>query len=116
MKHPYTKFLIIFLVSAFVFQFATNSILGSEVRGAPVNGNWFPGTGSPVAWKRTMAAIIYPVKVVLVSPLAPVFNDPDPVPPVLAFFCALYWTAIASVLYFLYFVFIKLFRRKKREA
>jgi hypothetical protein len=109
-KNPYTRFLIIFLVSAFAFQFITNSILGPEVRRIPVNGQWFPGTDSPVAWKRTVASIIYPVKVVLVGPLAPVFNDPDPAPPVLAFFCALYWTAVASVLYFL---FIKLFTRKK---
>ncbi|MCW3119939.1 MAG: hypothetical protein JWM28_4021, partial [Chitinophagaceae bacterium] len=53
MKNPYTRFLIIFVVSAFVFQFLTNSILGPEVRGVPVNGNWYPGTDSPVAWKRT---------------------------------------------------------------
>ncbi|HTD98485.1 MAG TPA: hypothetical protein VK668_04340 [Mucilaginibacter sp.] len=103
MKNPYTKFVIIFVVSAFVFQFVTNSILSSEVRGAPVNGNWFPGADSPVAWKRTMASIIYPVKVVLVGPLAPVFNDPDPAPPIIGFFGALYWSAIASVLYFLFF-------------
>lgn len=110
MKISITKFIIIFLVSAFVFQFITNSVLGPEVRGAPVNGQWFPGTDSPVAWKRTMASIIYPVKVVLVGPLAPVFNDPDPAPPVLAFFCALYWTAIASALYF---ILSKIFTRKK---
>ena len=94
MKKPITKFIIIFVVSAFVFQFVTNSILSPEVRGAPVNGQWFPGADSPVAWKRSMASIIYPVKVVLVGPLAPVFNDPDPAPPVLGFFCALYWTAL----------------------
>ncbi|MES2378445.1 MAG: hypothetical protein V4553_17765 [Bacteroidota bacterium] len=57
-----------------------------------------------------MADIIYPVKVVLVGPLAPIFNDPDPAPPVLAFFCALYWTTIASVIYF---ITSKVFSRKK---
>jgi hypothetical protein len=113
MKISITKFILIFLVSAFIFQFITNSVLGPEVRGVPVNGQWFPGTNSPVAWKRTMASIIYPVKVVLVGPLAPVFNDPDPVPPLLAFFCAVYWTAIASVLYFL---LSKIFPRKKTEG
>jgi len=113
MKNPYARFIIIFLVSAFAFQFITNSILGPEVRGVPVNGQWFPGTDSPIAWKRTIASIIYPVKVVLVGPLAPVFNDPDPVPPVLAFFCAVYWTAIASVLYFL---FSKLFPSKRARG
>ena len=73
-----TKFVIIFLVSAFAFIIITNILL------QPVNGDWFPGTGSPIAWKRTLATIIYPVKIVLVGPLAPIFNDPDPAPPVLA--------------------------------
>jgi hypothetical protein len=112
MKNPYTRFVIIFIVSAFAFQFITNSILSPEVRGAPVNGNWFPGADSPVAWKRTMAAIIYPVKWVLVWPLAPVFTDPDPAPPVLGFFATLYWTTLSSFLYLLYFLFRKLFPRK----
>ena len=113
MKISITKFIIIFVVSAFIFQFVTNSILSPEVRAAPVNGQWFPGADSKVAWKRNMASIIYPVKVVLVGPLAPIFNDPDPAPPVLGFFCTLYWTALASALYFLFFLFRKLFPRKK---
>ena len=68
MKISITRFIIIFVISAFVFQFMTNTILGPEVRGVPVNGQWFPGTDSPVAWKRTVASIIYPIKVVLVGP------------------------------------------------
>jgi hypothetical protein len=95
MKISRTKFVIIFLVSAFAFQFISNLLLG------PVNGEWFPGTDSPIAWKRTVATIIYPVKIVLVGPLAPIFNDPDPAPPIRALACALYWTVIALVLYYL---------------
>jgi hypothetical protein len=95
MKISRTKFVIIFLVSAFAFIMITNLLL------QPVNGDWFPGTGSPIAWKRTLAAIIYPVKIVLVGPLAPIFNDPDPAPPVRALACALYWSVIAIVLHFL---------------
>jgi hypothetical protein len=95
MKVSRTKFVIIFLVSAFAFSIITNLLL------QPVNGDWFPGTGSPIAWKRTLAAIIYPVKIVLVGPLAPIFNDPDPPPPIRALACALYWTVIALVLHFL---------------
>lgn len=94
MKISRTKFVIIFLVSAFAFQVISNLLL------QPVNGEWFPGTGSPIAWKRTVAAIIYPVKIVLVGPLAPIFNDPDPAPPIRALACALYWTVIALVLHF----------------
>ena len=95
MKVSRTKFVIIFLVSAFAFIIITNLLL------QPVNGDWFPGTGSPIAWKRTVAAIIYPVKIVLVGPLAPIFNDPDPAPPIRALACALYWTAMALVIHFL---------------
>jgi len=101
-----TKFVIIFLVSAFAFQIITNLLLG------PVNGEWFPGTGSPIAWKRTVATIIYPVKIVLVGPLSPIFNDPDPAPPIRALACVLYWTALALVLHFL---LSKIIPRKKHE-
>jgi len=104
MKISITKFILIFLASAFVFIIITNLLL------QPVNGDWFPGTGSPIAWKRNLATIIYPVKIVLVGPLAPIFNDPDPAPPVRALACAVYWTAIASVLYFL---LNKILTRKK---
>ena len=113
MKRPIVKFIIIFVVSAFVFQFITNSLLGPKVGGLPANGQWFAGTDSPVAWKRTTAEIIYPVRIVLVGPLAPVFNDPDPVPPILGFFCTLYWTVLASVIYLLFFLYRKLFQRKE---
>ena len=95
------RFVIIFLVSAFAFQFISNSLLGPEVRLFPVNGGWFPGTGSPIAWKSTLATIVYPIKIVLVGPLSPLFTDPDPPPPILVLAFALYWTAIALVLYYL---------------
>jgi len=104
MKISRKKFVLIFLVSAFVFVGVTNLIL------VPVNGDWFPGTNSPIAWKRNLAAILYPVKIVLVGPLAPIFNDPDPAPPIRALACALYWTVIALVLHF---ILTKIFTRKK---
>jgi hypothetical protein len=90
------KFVIIFLVSAFAFVFISNLLLGPVV-----NGDWFPGTDSPIPWKRNLAAIMYPVRIVLVGPLAPIFNDPDPAPPIRLIACATYWTIIALVLYFL---------------
>ena len=86
---------MLFLVSAFAFSIITNLLL------QPVNGDWFAGTDSPIAWKRTVATIIYPVKIVLVGPLSPILNDPDPAPPIRALACALYWTVIALVLYYL---------------
>jgi hypothetical protein len=105
MKISGKKFVIIFLVSAFAFVFITNLLLGPVV-----NGTWFPGTDSPIAWKRNLAAIIYPVKIVLVGPLAPIFNDPDPAPPVRLLACAIYWTIIALVLYY---ILNKIFTPKK---
>lgn len=104
MKISRTKFVIIFIVSAFTLLGISNLIL------KPVNGEWFAGTNSPIAWKRTLAAILYPVKIVLVGPLAQIFNDPDGAPPVRALACTLYWAAIALVLHFL---FSLLFNRKK---
>nr|WP_294869876.1 hypothetical protein [uncultured Pedobacter sp.] len=106
MKISRARFVVIFLVSAFAFIIITNLLL------QPVNGEWFPGTDSPIAWKRTLATIIYPVKVVLVGPLAPIFNDPDPAPPIRMLACALYWTVIALVLHFL---LSNIIPRKKHE-
>src|SRR5882762_4461408 len=107
-----TKFVIIFLVSAFAFQFISNSLLGSEVRLFPVNGEWFPGTASPIAWKSTVSTILYPIKTILIGPLSPLFKGPDPAPPVLVFAFTLYWSVIALALYYL---LTKLITRKKHE-
>ena len=108
MKISRMKFIIIFLISAFVFQGVFNLVLGPVV-----NGTWFSGTDSPVAWKRNLATIIYPIKIVLVGPLAPVFNDPDPAPPVRVLACAIYWTVMALVLYYLISLISKIKVRKK---
>jgi hypothetical protein len=110
MKISRTKFVIVFLVSAFAFQFISNSLLGPEVRLFPLNGEWFPGTGSAIAWKRTLATILYPIKFVLIEPLSFLGKDPDPAPPVLLFAFAFYWAAIALVLYYL---LSKIIARKK---
>ena len=112
MKISRTKFVILFLVSAVAFQFISNSLLGSEVRLFPVNGEWFPGTGSAIAWKSTVSTILYPVKFVLIGPwpLSFLGKDPDPAPPVLIFAFAFYWTVMALVLYYL---LSKIITRKK---
>jgi hypothetical protein len=104
MRISRTRFVIIFLVSAFALVFISNLLL------KPVNGDWFPVTDSPIAWKRTLATILYPVKIVLVGPLSTIFNDPDPAPPIRALACALYWTVIALVLYY---ILSKIIPRKK---
>lgn len=107
MKISKRRFVIIFLVSAFAFNIIFNLILGPVI-----NGDWYPGTDSPIAWKHTVASIIYPVKFVLVGPLAPIFNDPDPAPPIRIIACAVYWTIIALVIYY---ILNKIIIRKKHE-
>jgi hypothetical protein len=110
MKTSRKKFVITFLVLAFALQFISNSVLGPEVRLFPGNGEWFPGTGSTIGWKNTLATILYPVKFVLIEPLSFLGEDPDPAPPVLILAFAFYWTAIALILHYL---LSKIIARKK---
>lgn len=110
MKISRKKFVVTFLVSAFAFQFISNSLLGDSVTLFPKNGKWYPGVGSPIAWKNVVASIIHPVKYILVEPLSFLGQDPDAAPPVLLIAFAFYWTAIALVLHFLVSM---LFNRKK---
>lgn len=110
MKISRTKFVILFLISGFVFQFISNSILGSEIRLFPGNGESFLGTGSPIVWKSTLSIIILPIKMVLIGPLSPLFELPDPPPPFLVLAFAIYWTVIALVLHYF---FSKISTRKK---
>ena len=105
-----TKFVIAFVLSAFAFQFISNSLLGPEVGLFPENGDFFPGADSPMAWKSTLATILYPVKIALTWPLSSFFKGPDPAPPILVIAFASYWTAMALVLHFL---FSKIITRKK---
>lgn len=110
MKMSRTRFVLIFLVSAFAFQFITNSLLGPEVSLFPGNGDFFPGGDTPTGWKSGLSKIIYPVKYILVKPLVFLGQDPDPVPPVMLIAFALYWAVLALALYF---VFSKINYRKK---
>lgn len=101
------KFVLIFLISAFAFQFITNSILGPEVRLFPPNGEWFPGSGSAIAWQNILAKILYPIKFILIGPLSFLGQDPDPPPPLLLVAFTLYWTAMALVLHYILSKIIK---------
>ena len=49
MKISRARFVIV-LVSAFAFQFISNSLLGSEVRLFPARDESFLGRGSPIAF------------------------------------------------------------------
>lgn len=99
MKISKKRFVLIFLISAFVFQFISNSILGPEVGLFPGDGIWYPGSDSTVVWKNVVASILFPIKYVLIEPLSFLGQDPDPVPPILVLAFGIYWTILALVLY-----------------
>jgi len=101
MKVSRARFITVFVLSAFVFQFTTNSLLGDETGLFPPAGEWYPGMGSPVPWKNNTATVLHPLKYVLIEPLSFLNEEPDTPPPVLLMGFGLYWTAIAFVLHFL---------------
>jgi hypothetical protein len=95
------KFVSIFLIAGFAFLFAFNLIFRSEVRLIPESGESFLGTASLTGWKSTVSTILYPIKIVLVGPMLPLINLPDPPPPLLVIGFAIYWTILALVIYYL---------------
>ncbi len=102
------KFVITFLISGFAFLFITTSLLGSTgPRGFPQPPDSILRTGgdSPIAWKRTVSNIIFPIKVVLIGPLALPqiqFLKEDPPPPFIGIYLTFYWTILASLLHHLF--------------
>lgn len=102
-----TKFVILFILSGFVFLFVTTSLLGSTgTRGFPKAPDSMLHTGgdSPIAWKRTASAVLVSVKVVLIGPLLLTgdnFLRDDPPPPFIGIYLILYWIILASVIHYL---------------
>lgn len=114
------KFVLLFLICAFAFQFISNSLLGSEVRLFPQPPDSFLGTGSPIAWKSTVSTILLPVKIVLIGPLLPFVNflrqaDSDPPPPFFVIGFAFYWTILALFIHYLLGKFKRHETRIKRQ-
>lgn len=101
------KFVFSFLLFGFVFLFVTTTLLGSTgPRGFPQSPDSLPYTGSDssVEWKKVVSTTVFPVKVILVGPLALPqvhFLQDDPPPPLIGLFFVLYWTILASVLSFI---------------
>jgi hypothetical protein len=105
MKTSRAKFIIIFLVCAFVFTLVTNGVLDQKPES-------LFGSESQTAWKSTVSAIISPIKIILIGPLLPFINflrqDPDTPPPFFMAGFAIYWTILALAIHYL------LGRRKQR--
>src|SRR3990167_5478531 len=98
------KFIILFIVSGFVFMFITTTLLGSTgPPGFPTYPDSFLGTASPIAWKNTVSTNILPLKVVLIGPLflSTDFLRDDPPSPFISIYLILYWTILASIIHYL---------------
>jgi hypothetical protein len=95
------KFVVIFLIFAFVFQFVTNSIFGSGVGGFPNSGESFLGTEPQTRWGSAGYKILLPIKIVLIGPMltSDEFLRDDPPPPLVVVVFALYWTFLAIALH-----------------
>ena len=99
------KFVILFIVSGFVFLFITTSFLGSTgPRGFPKHPDSFLRTASPIAWKNAISTIILPIKIVLIGPLllSTDFLRDDPPPPFIGIYLIFYWSILALVIYYFF--------------
>ena len=102
-----TKFVILFIICGFAFLFITTSLLGSTgPRGFPEAPDSILRTGgdSSIAWKSDMSTILIPIKIVLIGPLllpSVHFLKEDPPPPFVGIYFIIYWTILASLIYYL---------------
>lgn len=100
------KFIIIFITLGFIFLFITTSLLGTTgTRGFPQapDSVIYTGADSPIAWKSNTAKIIFPIKIILIGPLAIPsidFLHDDPPPPFIGIYLIIYWTILASTIYY----------------
>ena len=101
MKISRLKFISLFLISGFAFLFLYNVIIRSVVQLLPESPESFLGMESLTGWKIIAATILYPVRVILVGPMIPALNLPDPPPPFLVIGFAIYWTLLALGIYYL---------------
>lgn len=94
-----TKFVFLFLIFAVAFLAGTALFLDQPVES-------LAGSGSRVAWKSVISAILSPVKLILIGPMIPFIEflrqDPDTPPPFFLVGFALYWTFVALILHYIY--------------
>lgn len=101
-----TKFILFFCIFGFTFLFVTTSLLGSTgPRGFPKSPDSILRTGddSPMEWKRIISRAIFPIKVILIGPIAfpsVHFLKEDPPPPFIGIYLISYWTMLTHIFYF----------------
>ena len=98
MNTPRIKFVFIFLICAFAFIFATNSLLDQAPEA-------FLGSAAQAPWQSISSTILSPIKIILIGPLLPFINflhqDPDTPPPFFLAGFAIYWTLLAVSIHYL---------------
>lgn len=92
-----TQFVLLFVLFAFFFIFATGSLLDQQPE-------LFLGSDTQAPWQSVISTILSPIKIVLIGPLLPFINflnqDPDAPPPFYLIGFAIYWTVFALGLHF----------------
>lgn len=93
MKISIIKFIILFVIAASVFLFATSLLLNQPPES-------LFGSGSILSY------ILSPIKIILMGPLLPFIKflrqDPDTPPPFFLIGFALYWIILAASLHYLF--------------
>ena len=98
MKISRIKFVVLFLIFAFVFLLGTTIVLDHPPES-------LVGSESQAGWKSLISTILSPIKIVLMGPLIPfikfLHQDPDTPPPFFLAGFAFYWTILALSLHYL---------------
>lgn len=92
-----TKFVVLFLLVAFVFLFGSRELLGQPF-------DAFDRPEGQAGWQAVLSNLLLPVKIVLMGPLVPFIDflkqDPDAPPPFFLIGFATYWTFLALVIHY----------------
>lgn len=92
-----TKFIVFFLISAFVFISGTGALLDQPAES-------FLGSTTQSPWQSAVSTILSPVKILLIGALVPFIQflqqDPDTPPPFFLVGFAVYWTILALVVHY----------------
>ncbi|MEY4731820.1 MAG: hypothetical protein RL681_766 [Candidatus Parcubacteria bacterium] len=97
------KFVLLFLVSAFVFMFISNALFGTDARVFPQPPESWLGTDPQTGWKSAGYKILLPIKMMLIGPMLTTGNflREDPPPPFVAAVFILYWSVLALAIHYL---------------
>jgi hypothetical protein len=97
------KFVFLFIIGAFAFQFLYNSLLGPDTLFFPKQGESYLETDSDIAWKSAGAKILLPIKLALLGPMlsSDNFLREDPPPPFVAAAFIFYWSILALIIHYL---------------